>query len=196
MAMNSIAMRLAEVQEETSSYSISRKPRKNEWSQQRPSYNPDLTEITARIGRPSQQTRQSGFFDVDQARSSDFVPVNISDLVKGYKDPAGRRFAPRYDIDLTVVLYTADRSFRTTTRNISAGGALLADVIPESFSQLVFDVLFMVLDPATGAKKYIMVRGQSVGMGSNVNRIRFNATSKQSRESFEKFIAQLEDRKA
>lgn len=197
MAMNSIAMKLASYQENTSSseYETSRvsrrSSRRSNSSYSSKKFDPDITEITVSIDHVSALKELSGRFNLDQLRSENFEPVNIDNLIKGYRDPQGRRAAPRHDVEITVVLYTQNSSFRTSTLNVSAGGAMLQDTLPQSFNLHVFDILFIYEDKKASRKRYFMMKGQSVGTDPKTNRIQFKGANPSTKESFHKFVEEL-----
>lgn len=191
MAMNAIAMKLASYRDDskTSEYDTSSESKKNS-RRPKKQFDPDITEITVNIDHVSALKELSGRFNLDQLRSESFEPVNISDLVKGYRDPSGRRSAPRHDVNLTVVLYTHQKSFRTSTANISAGGAMLQDALPASFDCEMFDILFIYEDTKASRKRYFMMKGQAVGT-VNTKRVQFKGASPSTKESFHKFVEEL-----
>lgn len=193
MAFNSIAMKLAQHRDdsnfsdssEMTHSSVSKKSsKKKQWD-------PDITEITVRIDSISEIKQLSGRFDLEKLRAESFEPVNLADLVKGYRDPKGRRTAPRHEIALTVVLYTNLRSFRTSTQNVSAGGVMLSEAIPMDFTDQPFDILFIYDDKTLGRKRYFMMKGQAIGTYTNTNRIQFKGTNPSTKESFQNFVEGL-----
>lgn len=203
MAMNALAMKAAQYNdqgtssgyesESSVSYSSKRRPS----SRRRKQYDPDVTEITVNIDAKEAVRELSARFNLEQLRAESFEPVNIASLVKGYHDPKGRRLAPRHDVQLTVVLYTSSKSFRTTTQNISAGGAMLRDELPQSFGSDQFDILFIYEDPAAQKKRYFMMKGQAVGSSAAAiqiqatNRVQFKGANPSTKESFHKFVEEL-----
>lgn len=198
MAMNSIAMKLQSYQEDTrtSEYDSSRthhteSRRSSRRSSRSRKFDPDITEITVSIDHVSALNELSGRFNLDDLRSESFEPVNIDSLVKGYRDPKGRRSAPRHEVQITVVLYTQNSSFRTSTMNISAGGAMLQDQLPKNFNLQMFDILFIYEDKNVSRKRYFMMKGQTVGADSTTNRIQFKGASPSTKESFHKFVEEL-----
>ncbi len=187
--MNAIAMKMASYNEDmaASEYDSSvRVPRSK-----RKYFDPDVTEITVNIDHLSDIRDLSGRFDLERLRAENFEPVNIASLVKGYRDPAGRRLAPRHEIKITVVLYTNHRSFRTSTMNVSAGGAMLQDQLPSSFASEPFDILFIYEDSSLSKKRYFMMKGQAVGTQLQTNRVQFKGASPSTKESFHKFVEEL-----
>lgn len=192
MAMNSIAMKLASYEENTrtSEYETSKVSSRSS-RRSKKKYDPDITEITVSIDHLSEIKELSGRFDLSRLRSEDFEPVNIDSLIKGYRDPKGRRAAPRHDVTITVVLYTQNSSFRTSTLNISAGGAMLQDSLPQSFNLHIFDILFIYEDKNLSRKRYFMMKGETVGADAKTNRIQFKGANPSTKESFYKFVEEL-----
>lgn len=102
--------------------------------------------------------------------------INIEELKLAYADPApkGRRIAPRYSVELEVIILTQTRSFRTKSVNLSATGALLQDELPTEFMNSPLDIIFIkVLDEAN--KKRLLFRGKAVGGPLRTPRITFES---------------------
>lgn len=112
--------------------------------------------------------------------------VDLKDLLKGYEDPQGRRLAERFEISLPVVVYSLNRSFRTTSINVSAGGVLLSQGLPGTFTSGEVQALF-VTELTPGRKEYFMVSGSIV----DPFRIQFTSATAASKEALQKLIQNL-----
>jgi hypothetical protein len=101
---------------------------------------------------------------IDSLLDSGAITINFDELRLKYTDPSpeGRRVAPRYDIALDVIVLSSNRSFRTTSVNVSISGALLKDILPPDFmTSKSLDIIF-VLGPSS-PKKRLLFRGKAVG---------------------------------
>lgn len=100
-------------------------------------------------------------------------PVDISDLKQDYVDPLhGRRAAPRFALNLEVVLMGSSKSYRSSTLNISASGALLAEVVPCEFAREPFEVMLVANGPR-GQKQRFLFRAKVVGSPLRSARLHF-----------------------
>ena len=79
-------------------------------------------------------------------RKIDFQPVNLENLKNRWSDPSGRRIAPRFNLQMTVLICSHTKSFRSQTKNISLSGLCLQDILPEDFNRGVFDVVLIQED--------------------------------------------------
>jgi hypothetical protein len=89
-----------------------------------------------------------------QLKNLNFEPVDLSKLQKGWKDPAGagRRAAPRFKIQFTVLIANHQKAFRSVSENISATGILLKDILPIEFCDSTFDIVLVLLQQAFCAR--------------------------------------------
>lgn len=108
-------------------------------------------------------------------------PVDIAALKRKYSGyHQGRRVAPRYGINLSVILYTVTKSFRTNSVNVSASGVLLKDHVPEEFMKETFDVVFV--DQNSKDRRYMVFRAKVVGGPVKSDRITFLSSISNSQE--------------
>ena len=127
-------------------------------------------------------------FQEDPIRQMLSIPIKMED----YTDPApeGRRIAPRFTVELEVIILTQTKSFRTKSINISASGALLKDELPELFMASSLDII--IVREAGNAKKRLLFRGKAVGGPSKSCRITFQACVKDSDSELKETFRDLE----
>jgi hypothetical protein len=135
-------------------------------------------------------SEEFGFSKIS-SKQDRYEAVNIENLVRGYNDPEGRRKAPRFEVKMTVVIYSANRSFRAQTLNVSAGGVMLDKILPEGFGSEKLDILLISEEENQEKKSYFMMKGESVGAPLRSNRVKFLAANSQTRQTFESFITDL-----
>lgn len=87
-------------------------------------------------------------------------------------DPQGRRKHHRFQGQVTALLSTERHTFRTTTVNISSGGALFQDLLPPGFIDRTIDCV-IVLEHQDHRREYINVRGRLLNAPLRSNRISF-----------------------
>lgn len=158
----------------------------------------EITEITVRV-RPSEKAAppQHGpnfnEFDVSHLRAKGAEAVRVESLVKGFIDESkGRREAPRFAKNLTAVIYQNNQSFRTSTQNISAGGALLKDSLPREFQYGKIEILFIQEDDPKQSKQYFMFKGEALANTGPTNRIKFTSASKAAQDALSNLLKQLD----
>lgn len=116
------------------------------------------------------------------AEDSSANPVDLGALKRRYAGLGqGRRIAPRYGVELEVVLYTPGKSFRTSSVNVSASGALLQDHLPEDFMTGTIDIVFVLKNQ--NPKKCIAFRGKAVGGTITSQRITFVSSAPAAQET-------------
>lgn len=110
----------------------------------------------------------------DPVREAPLTPINIAELKRLHKDMTapGRRVAPRYELEMEVIILTQTRSFRTTTVNVSASGALLKDPLPQEFMSCA-SLEFIFIQIRHDQKQRLMFRGRAVGGPNSTARITF-----------------------
>lgn len=118
-------------------------------------------------------------------------PINVEKLQENFKDQdaEGRRLAPRFPIQMTVIVYSQTRSVRTKSLNVSLTGVLLDDGLPQDFSSGNLEIVFIHEDPKTGKKKYLAFNAEVVGAKSDNQRLRFKSAVEKSSEELEKIIS-------
>lgn len=87
-------------------------------------------------------------------------------------DSMGRRQHARFSGHVTVVLSNERSTFRTSTVNISSGGACLRDLIPHEFLAKPFDCLF-IAERSDDTKEYLLARGRALEFPLRSHRIQF-----------------------
>ncbi|MGZ5279323.1 MAG: hypothetical protein ACXWC9_05245 [Pseudobdellovibrionaceae bacterium] len=95
-------------------------------------------------------------------------------MKRQYQDkyPLGRRIAPRYEINLEVIILTQTKSFRTRSLNVSASGALLKDSLPKEFmASQTLEIIFIMTDQ--NCKNRLLFKGRAVGGPNSSSRITF-----------------------
>jgi len=105
-----------------------------------------------------------------------YQPLDIKRLYEEV-DPNDRRGAPRYELQLTVLIANHCQAFRTQSRNVSATGLLLKDFLPEDFSKHTFDIILIQTHP-TGQKSFFRFRGKAVEGPLRSRRVHFEATTR------------------
>lgn len=156
---------------------------------------PEITEITVRVRLSEKSsTEHPHEFDVNQLRGNDAEAVRVESLVKGYVDPQGRgrRVSPRYAKTLTAVIYTSNQSFRSTTLNISVGGALLKDSLPREFQYGKLEILFIHEDPESKHKQYFMFKGEAMANSGPTARIQFLSATQAAQDALAQLLNQLD----
>jgi len=110
----------------------------------------------------------------DPIRTAESTPINFEEMKRQYTDkfPPGRRIAPRYEINLEVIILTQTKSFRTRSLNVSASGALLKDSLPKDFlSSQTLEIIFIMTD--RNNKNRLLFKGRAVGGTESSCRITF-----------------------
>lgn len=95
------------------------------------------------------------------SQSKEASPPDLNLQKYEWQDPMGRRKTPRYELNLTVLISNHRKAFRSQTLNLSSGGLLLKDLLPEEFSQHPFDIL-MIHTTVDGEKLFFLVRGRAL----------------------------------
>lgn len=159
-----------------------------------PSYDDEQTEITACISTARQQSENSQpGIDVASLRRVSIEKVDLKDLYTGYIDSDnGRRNSERHAIRLAVVVYSAKRSFRTATSNISLGGVKLRDKMPEQFKSGEIEILVIVENRESDQKDYFLMSGKSV----TGDRVQFTSASLKAKTTLRILMDNLAVRKA
>ena len=103
--------------------------------------------------------------------------IDIKQLKSAYSDPApnGKRIAPRYLIELEVIILTHTKSFRTKSINISITGALLHEVLPKEFMSVPLEIIF--IKKGNNGKRRLLFRGKAVGGPKQSPRITFQSST-------------------
>jgi hypothetical protein len=109
----------------------------------------------------------------DPILESTSIAINFDELRIQYQDPTpGRRIAPRFEVKLEVIILTQTRSFRTSSVNVSASGALLRDLLPPEFmGNPLLDIILIEDNPRY--KRRMLFRGKAVGGPTSSSRITF-----------------------
>ncbi|PWU19730.1 MAG: hypothetical protein C5B49_05320 [Bdellovibrio sp.] len=97
--------------------------------------------------------------------------VEVRNLLN-YKDPSGRRSAPRVMCEVIVVVFTSAHSFRTRTVNISLSGVLLKEALPTTFAGEALDIVFIAEQPENNHTNYFLLHGRAVS-GGKPTRLQF-----------------------
>lgn len=85
--------------------------------------------------------------------------------------PERRRY-PRHHFQAEIILFGNNKSFRTTTQNISLGGVFLSSRIPSDMVGEVLDVV--IIAEKDGVSRRILLRGILVGVpGTTGSRMAF-----------------------
>lgn len=138
-------------------------------------------EITEELTEELTAVNQVGDLDAldDEATVLDFRPVS------------DRRRHPRFDTQLTAVVYTANSSFRTKTENISEGGMRLIDRLPNDFQFVGLEVL-MIEEKGDGPFEYYMFKAKAVGTHDDGHRLQFTWVPAQTLVPYREFLNRLE----
>lgn len=110
----------------------------------------------------------------DPIRDEPMTAIDFAELKRQHKDPTapGRRIAPRYELRMEVIILTQNRSFRTSSVNVSASGALLQDPLPQEFMSCT-SLEFIFIQISRDQKHRLMFRGRAVGGPNSSARITF-----------------------
>lgn len=153
----------------------------------------EITEITIRV-RPASPPHAANLneFDVSQLRAEASEAVRVEALVKDFVDSAGprRRIAPRYAKELSVVVYCKNRSFRTSTLNISVGGAKFRDALPTEFQYGKIEILF--IDEDSQQKQYMMFKGEAVTNSGPSDRVKFVSAAQNVQDALYELLKTLD----
>lgn len=123
-------------------------------------------------------------------RGQPLEAIDLDFLKKKYADTPnlGRRVAPRFELKLSVVAFSASQSFRTESLNISETGALLKDSLPLSFFNQPFEILFTYENPRTGSKHHLLFNAKAVSGA----RISFQSAAETAKASLQTLFHGLE----
>ncbi len=128
----------------------------------------------------------------DTLLESTSIPINFDELKMQYQDAIalGRRVAPRYAIQMEVIILTQSRSFRTTSVDVSASGALLKDFIPmDMMKSKSFDII--LIPSVDQSKKRLLFRGKAVGGPGPSTRITFVESTLNAQSDLSRAFANL-----
>lgn len=190
MPMNSYSARKARILEEKTTTKVD-----TNVTVHAPAEQTEITEITIRV-RPAPPPHASNFneFDVSQLRAEASEAVRVESLVKGFVDSVGprRRIAPRYAKELSVVVYCKNRSFRTSTLNISVGGAKFRDPLPTEFQYGKIEILFINEDPDAPNRQYMMFKGEAVTNTGPSDRVKFVSAAQSVQDALYELLKSLD----
>lgn len=131
--------------------------------------------------------------DLRKLREGPAKVVNLEELKQRYEGMTGlgRRIAPRFSVEMTVVIFSSNQSFRTRSLNVSATGVLLHDLLPVSFMSTKIEVLLIHEDPATRAKRHLLFHGEAVGGPLRTQRVVFKASAQKAAETLQGLLVGL-----
>ena len=124
-------------------------------------------------------------------REQPLEPLDMQKLQasKPMRKHGDRRIAPRFSVEVTVLIVTAQKSFRTASENISESGILLKDLLPPDFMNSPFEVLIFEKQQERAS---MMFRGHAVGGPLRTRRVTFKATNPQSQQNLGQLLADRE----
>ncbi len=155
-------------------------------------FDPEQTEITACVSRiPAVNEISLPSIDVVKLRRHGQEAVDVNDLLKEYTDPRGRRSSERFNFRVSVIIYSAKRSFRTVTTNISLGGVRLRDSIPANFCTGEIEVVFIVQNKHNDTKEYFLMSAKPVTR----DRVQFTTASSNAKLALRSLIKILSEKK-
>jgi hypothetical protein len=105
---------------------------------------------------------------------TDSQMVDLGTLTMNWRDPKGRRGAPRYNLKRTILVSNYQRAFRTQIENISLTGARLKDILPADFLNVPFDIV-LIDEQENQQKTYLNFRGRAVQTEQKSNRVVFDS---------------------
>ncbi|MBX3017728.1 MAG: PilZ domain-containing protein [Bdellovibrionaceae bacterium] len=108
-----------------------------------------------------------------------------------FRPATDRRRHPRFDAQVTTVVYSANSSFRTKTENISEGGLRLTDRLPQEFQYVGLEVL-MIEEKEEGPFEYYMFKAKAVGNHDEGHRLQFTWVPAQTLTPYREFLSRLE----
>ena len=82
-----------------------------------------------------------------------------------------KRIMPRFEVDVEIVAFANNSSFRTRTLNLSLTGALLKDSLPKDYADHPIEVV--VVESRNGKKNRILLKAKAVGGPFRTPRITF-----------------------
>ncbi len=120
--------------------------------------------------------------------------IDLEHLKRKYDGFAGlgRRIAPRFPLNLSVVIVNhKGSSFRTQSLNISESGALLKDMLPPNFMDSIFEILITYTCPQAKTPRHLMFTGQAVGGPLRTPRVSFKSSANKTAELLQTLFADL-----
>lgn len=122
--------------------------------------------------------------ELRELRKQSRVSISLEQLKKKNInfDGLGRRNAPRFALEFTIVAIGKRESFRCQTVNISESGALLSDLLPTTFMTEPFDLVMIMTEPQSQKTKYLLFTVKAIGGPLRTNRILFHETTSRSAE--------------
>jgi hypothetical protein len=123
-------------------------------------------------------------------KNLNYKPLDFSSLREEWEDPRGQRMAPRYELQMTVLIANHLKAFRTLSQNLSLTGLLLKDLLPTEFAEKVFDVVLIKTD-ASNKKTFFLFRGKAVGRSTRSRRVKFEAMAPDSEAKLRKLFQGL-----
>ncbi len=100
----------------------------------------------------------------------------------------GRRSAPRYALMCEVIIMAPNKSFKTSSLNVSESGALLADNIPTELRGQNFEILFII---SQGEKKDYMLFHAKIANPLYIDRVQFVKSIGQSQKKLAQWMDEL-----
>ena len=94
------------------------------------------------------------------------APPILEEVVK-----EDRRAAPRFTLELEIIIFCAGMSFRSKTKNVSITGALMNDLLPSEFVNQVLDIV-MIRQVGDNRDQFLF-KGKSEGGPFRTPRISF-----------------------
>lgn len=132
--------------------------------------------------------------ELKSLREGPQTPIDLNALKKKYEGFAGlgRRIAPRFSLNLQVVIINSrGSSFRTESLNISESGALLKDMLPPNFMDSAFEVLITYNCPETRKPQRLMFTGEAVGGPLRSSRVSFKSSANKTAELLQGLFVDL-----
>jgi hypothetical protein len=120
--------------------------------------------------------------------------IDLEVLKRKYEGFAGlgRRIAPRFSLNLSVVIMNhKGSSFRTESLNISESGALLKDMLPPNFMDSTFEILITYTCPETKTPQRLMFTGEAVGGPLRTPRVSFKSSANKTAELLQSLFVDL-----
>jgi len=130
----------------------------------------------------------SDFFD--ELNIEKVAKVDLNKFQKGIPEGGKcRRISERYNLQLTALIVSSSRTFRTTTVNASNAGVLLAETLPQDLIGKEFELL-LIDDKSDGTDKYLRFKATAVG-GKITPRLQFLASSPETKYLLSKMLEDL-----
>lgn len=127
----------------------------------------------------------------DEEITEEITEITVID----FQAPSDRRKHPRFDAELTAVVYSTNGSFRTKTLNISEGGLRILDRLPDDFQDVGLEVL-MIEEKSDAPYEYYLFKAKTLGPHQDGFRLQFTWVPAQTLAPYREYLNRLEHQNA